>query len=178
MLCYTFIKFLRLRMKEKIKKYLKEFIIFVVLLTIAMNAMSYYKSIDLNKDDLDMDTFTLLDDNTYILPKDKPLLIHFWASWCPICKVEAPNIEKISKDYEVITIAVQSGSKEEIQKYLDEHKLTFKVVNDENGFYFQKFNIKVFPTTLIYDKNKKLKFSEVGYTTTAGLYSRMLLSDN
>lgn len=162
-------------MKEKIKKYFKEIIIFVLMLTIAMNALSYYKSLDLNKENLEIKSFKLLDDSEYFVQKNKPILVHFWATWCPTCKFEASNIEKISKDYEVITIAIQSGTKEEIQKYLDDNNLTFKVVNDENGFYSQKFNIKVFPTTLIFNKDKKLKFSEVGYTTTVGLYSRMLL---
>ncbi len=162
-------------MKEKIKKYLKEGIVFIVMLTIAMNAMSYYNSLDLNKDKLDINTFKLLDNSEYTLPKNKPVLVHFWATWCPTCKFEAPNIEKISKDYEVITIAVQSGTKQEIENYLKEENLSFKVVNDEDGFYSRKFNIKAFPTTLIYDKDKNQKFSEVGYTSTAGLYSRMLL---
>lgn len=164
-------------MKDKIKKYIKEGLIFIVMLAIALNAMSYYQSLDLNKDKLDIESFTLLDNTEYSLAKDKPLLVHFWANWCPTCKFEAANIEKISKDYEVITIAVQSGSKELIEKYLEEHKLTFKVVNDEDGFYSKKFNINIFPTTLIYDKEKNLKFSEVGYLTTAGLYSRMFLSE-
>ncbi len=163
-------------MEDKIKKHLKEGVILVIFLAIAMNGISYYKSLDLNKDRLDIDNFTLLDGSKYLVSKDKPILIHFWATWCPICKVEAPNIEKISKDYEVITIAVQSGSKKQIQEYISEHKLSFKVVDDTNGFYSKKFNIKVFPTTFIYDKNKKLKFSEVGYTTTLGLYTRVMLS--
>jgi thiol-disulfide isomerase/thioredoxin len=162
-------------MKEKIKKYTKEGLIFVVTLVIVMNALSYYRSLDLNKDKLDIDTFTLLDNTQYMIPQDKPIVIHFWATWCPTCKFEASNIEKISKDYEVITIAVQSGTKEEIDKYMNENKLTFKVVNDEDAFFSQKFNIKAFPTTLIYDKEKNIKFTEVGYTTTAGLYSRMAL---
>lgn len=163
-------------MKDKIKKYLKEGVIFVIMLTIAMNVISYYNSLDLNKDKLAIESFKLLDDSSYIVSKDKPLLVHFWATWCPTCKLEASNIEKISKDYEVITIAVQSGANEEIEKYLDEHNLSFKVVNDEDGFYSQKFNIKAFPTTLIYNKDKNLKFSEVGYTSTVGLYTRMILS--
>ncbi len=162
-------------MKDKIKKYLKEALIFIVMLAIAMNAISYYNSLDLNKDKLSIENFKLLDDSDYAVASDKPLIVHFWATWCPTCKFEAANIEKISKDYEVITIAVQSGTKEEIEKYLHENKLTFKVVNDEDGVYSQNFNIKAFPTTLIYDKEKNLKFSEVGYTTTAGLYSRMLI---
>jgi thiol-disulfide isomerase/thioredoxin len=162
-------------MKDKIKKYLKEGLIFILMLIIALNAISYYNSLDLNKEKLTIQSFKLLDDSIYTLANDKPILVHFWATWCPTCKLEASNIEKISKDYEVITIAVQSGTKEEIEKYLDEHKLNFKVVNDEDGFYSQTFNIKAFPTTFIYDKNKNLKFSEVGYTSTAGLYSRMML---
>jgi thiol-disulfide isomerase/thioredoxin len=148
------------------------------MLIIALNAISYYNSLDLNKEKLTIQSFKLLDDSLYIVPNDKPVLIHFWATWCPTCKLEASNIEKISKDYEVITIAVQSGTKEEIEKYLDEHKLSFKVVNDKDGYYSQMFNIKAFPSTFIYDKNKNLKFSEVGYTSTAGLYARMMLINN
>ncbi|MBU3016000.1 redoxin domain-containing protein [Poseidonibacter lekithochrous] len=162
-------------MKDKIKKYLKETIIFVVILTIAMNALSYYRALDLNKENLNIENFKSLNNIEYKVPTNKPIIVHFWATWCPTCKFEASNIEKISKDYEVITIAVQSGTKEEIQKYLDDNKFTFKVVNDEDGYYSRKFNIKAFPTTLIFDKDKNLKFSEVGYTTTAGLYSRMAL---
>lgn len=162
-------------MKNKIKKYLKEVIAFIVILTIATNALSYYKSLDLNKETLNIESFKLLDNSEYTVQKNKPIILHFWATWCPTCKFEAANIERISKDYEVITIAVQSGTKGEIQKYLRDNELTFNVVNDEDGYYSRKFNIKAFPTTIIYDKNQNQKFSEVGYTTTIGLYSRMAL---
>ena len=56
-------------------------------------------------------------------------------------------------------------------------KVFFKVVNDEYSDFAYRFNIKVFPTTLIYDKDKNLKFSEVGYTSTFGLYLRMWWSN-
>lgn len=163
-------------MKDKLKKYIKEGILFLVFFTILTNALSYYKSLDLNKEKLNIESFKLLNNTIYTVARKKPILIHFWATWCPTCKFEAQSIEKISKDYEVITIAVQSGTKIEIEKYLYENELTFNVLNDEDGFYSKKFNINAFPTTLIYDNEKNLKFSEVGYTSTAGLYSRMLLS--
>jgi thiol-disulfide isomerase/thioredoxin len=163
-------------MKNKIKKYLKEILILVVMLTITLNLVSYYKSLDLNKEKLDSYSFKLLDDSTFNFDKDKPILVHFWATWCPTCKFEAANIEKISKDYQVITIAVQSGSDFDIQNYLDEHNLNFKVVNDEYGYFSNKFNIKAFPTTLTYDSNGNQTFSEVGYTSTIGLYLRMIFS--
>jgi len=160
-------------MKDKLKKYIKEILKFVILLAIILNVVSYFKSQDLNKEQLNIQTFKLLDNSTYTTPTNKPILVHFWATWCPTCEIEASNIEKISKDYEVITIATQSEDNENIQKYLDKNNLSFKVVNDEDGALSRKFNIKAFPTTLIYDENKNLTFSEVGYTSTFGLYVRM-----
>ncbi|RXJ87058.1 redoxin domain-containing protein [Arcobacter sp. CECT 8985] len=160
-------------MNQKIKKFLKEIIKFAIVAFIAINAFSYYNSLDLNKQNLHINQFKLLDDSKYSIKGDKPLVIHFWATWCPICKLEAPNIQKLSKDYNVITIATQSKNKKHIQEYLNEHNLNFNVVEDKSGKYAKEFNIKAFPTTLIYDKNKVLKFSEVGYTSTFGLYLRM-----
>lgn len=160
-------------MKNKIKKYIKEILFFIIALTVILNIISYYKSLNLNKNNLQISSFKLLNEKKYNIPKDKPVIIHFWATWCPTCKLEASNIEKLSKDYEVITIAVQSKNKENIKKYLENNKLSFKVVDDTKGYYSKKFNIKAFPTTLIYDNQKNLKFSEVGYTSTLGLYARM-----
>ncbi len=151
-------------MKSKIKHYFKEIISFIVMLTILLNAVSYYKSMDLNKINFDIENISL---------NNKPILVHFWATWCPVCDVEAQNIQAISKSYNVLTIAVNSGNDDKINKYLAKNNLDFKVINDQNGFYSNKFNIKVFPTTLIYDKDKNLIFSEVGYTSTLGLQLRM-----
>jgi thiol-disulfide isomerase/thioredoxin len=160
-------------LNNKIKHYAKEIFSFVVILTIFANAISYYRSLDLNKEKFELLNITLLDDITYEVKKDKPLLVHFWATWCPTCKIEAANIEAISKDFEVLTIAVNSKDDTHIKNYLHEYNLSFRVLNDKNSIYAQKFNISVFPTTLIYDKDKNLRFSEVGYTSTFGLWLRL-----
>ncbi|WP_066356417.1 redoxin domain-containing protein [Aliarcobacter skirrowii] len=164
-------------MNQKIKKYLISFIKYAIFFIVVINLVSYYKSLDLNKNRLEIRSFELLDGTNYEIEKDKPLLIHFWATWCPICALEEQNIETISKDYQVITIATQSGSSEEIKEYLEKNNLSFKVVNDDFATLSQKFNIKAFPTTFIYDKNQNLKFSEVGYSSTFGLKLRLWWSN-
>lgn len=163
-------------MSGKIKKILKEFIKYTILLFIALNLVSYYNSQDLNKNQLEIKSFNLLDETVYEIDENRPLLINFWATWCPVCKLEESSIEKLSKDFQVITIATQSGSKKEIEEYLKNNQLNFKVVNDEDGLISQKFNIKAFPTTFIYDKNQNIKFTEVGYSSYFGLYLRLLWS--
>ena len=159
-------------MKKKLKHYIKEIIIFIIIMTVFANIISLYKSSDLNKESLKEINFILTDNVNYTISKEKPILIHFWATWCPTCSLESANIQRISEDYEVITIAVKSDSKE-IKKYIKDNNLNFKVVNDVDGTIARKFNISAYPTTFIYDKNKNLAFSEVGYTSTIGLWLRM-----
>ncbi|WP_434636605.1 redoxin domain-containing protein [Sulfurimonas sp. NW7] len=164
-------------MLKKMKHYLKEIIFFVITMTLFANALSLYRSQDLSQSPLTVDSFKLINNQEYQVVKNKPVLVHFWANWCPTCKLEASNIEFLSHYFEVITIAVKSGSDEKLQKYLDENNYTFKVVNDKNGKLSSIFHISGFPTTFIYDKHKKLVFSEVGYTSTPGLYLRMLWAE-
>lgn len=160
-------------MKKKIIHYFKEIVFFIIVMTIFANILSLYRSQDLNKDKLHITTFEFLNNTLYDLPKNEPILIHFWATWCPTCKAEASNIQTISKKYNVITIALKSGSDEEIEKYLKERNFDFKVVNDYNGSITEKFSVAIFPTTIIYDKSGNEIFSEVGYTSTFGLLLRM-----
>lgn len=158
---------------KKIKHFAKEIIVFFIVMTIFANVISIYRSMDLNKNHLNIRSITLLNNIQYTIPKDKTIMIYFWATWCPSCKLEASNIQKISENYEVLTIAYKSGSDADIQKYLDENQLNYNVVNDNDGYLTSKFDVSVFPTTIIYDKNGDIVFSDVGYTSTIGLYLRM-----
>jgi thiol-disulfide isomerase/thioredoxin len=160
-------------MKEKLKHYTKEIISFSIFIVIFANIISYYKSTDLNKEKLSIINLELIDKSNYKFIKDKPLLVHFWASWCPTCKLEAQNIQLISEHFEVLSIAVKSGSDYDIQNYLQINDFNFSTHNDNEGKLASTLNIAAYPTTFIYDKNKNLIFSEVGYTSTIGLWLRM-----
>ncbi|OHE07240.1 MAG: thioredoxin [Sulfurimonas sp. RIFOXYD12_FULL_33_39] len=160
-------------MKNKIVKYIKEIVVFIIVMILFANLLSIYRSQELNKDPLGISTFKLLNNDSYAVPKDKPILIHFWATWCPTCRAEASNIQSISKRYSVITIAYKSGSDSEIEEYIMDKNFNFNVVNDYDGKIGEKFGVSIFPTTIIYDKNGNEAFSEVGYTSTIGLWLRM-----
>ena len=157
------------------KKLLKELLAGAVIIFILSNIISWIRQPELDSTHLPERSVTLLDGRTYRLKSGKPVVIHFWATWCRVCKLEAPNIQRLSQKYEVLAVAVDSGSVEDIQNYMKKYELHFKAINDRDGSWAKYFNVTVFPTTFIYDSRGELRFSEVGYTTTAGLLARMKL---
>ncbi len=161
--------------KWSIKSIAREVVIASILVFILTNIISYIRSPSLSFESLPHIESQLVDGTQYRYKEGKPLILHFWATWCPTCKLEAANIESVSKDYEVLTIAVNSGSDTELNTYLKEKALTFKVLNDKDGIWASKFKVEAYPTIFIYDGKGKLKFTEVGYTTTAGLLARLKL---
>jgi thiol-disulfide isomerase/thioredoxin len=147
----------------------------IILPMLMIVMISYLKKPDIQSDVLPRINAALIDGRVFSTEafKGKPLLIHFWATWCPACKAEAGNIETLSKYYNVLSVAVKSGSDTELKAYMRKRELTFSVLNDKDGSYTNTFAVRVFPTTFIYDPDGKLVFTEVGYTSTIGLLARM-----
>lgn len=107
-----------------------------------------------------------------------PYLLHIWASWCGICRFEQDSIESISKDHPVISIAMQSGSDEEVRQYMQDNGLSFRVINDAEGDLSRMFGVTGVPTTLVIDGKGQIAYSEVGYTSEWGLRFRLWLADS
>ena len=156
-----------------LKSVLKEILLALLLVGILSSIISYVRKPELTSTQLPHIDAALLDGTNFALQEGKPLLIYFWAEWCPTCKWQSSNIDSIAQSYPVLTIAVNSGSDEEIKRHMREHGLSFKTVNDRSGTYAKAFNVEAFPTVFIYDRKGELKFTEVGYTTTAGLHARL-----
>lgn len=155
-----------------IRSMVKEIVIALVLLFVLSNIISYIRKPQLSSKQLPQIEAKLLDGTTFKMQEGKPLLLYFWAKWCHTCKLQSSNIEYISQEYNVLTIAVNSGSNDEIKAYMQEHELSFKVINDKDESWAKQFRVEAYPTTFMYTAQGKLKFTDVGYTTTAGLLAR------
>lgn len=107
----------------------------------------------------------------------QPTLVHFWATWCPVCKAEEGNIESLSKDYpNTVTIAMQSGEQAAVGKFMRERSLSFQVVNDADGSISRAWGVHAVPASFIVDGAGRICFAEVGYTTGWGLRLRLWLA--
>lgn len=85
------------------------------------------------------------------MSSNKPTLIYFWGTWCPICSVTSPTINKLAMadNYPVVTIAIQSGSDQELQSYLIDNSYSFTTVNDQQGAIFDNWQGQVTPSYVI-----------------------------
>ena len=87
----------------------------------------------------------------------KPLILNFWATWCPPCKAEMPHMQNIYdkfKDQGVEILAVNLTSqdtKSKIAPFVKEFGLTFPILLDEEGYVGQKYQIMTVPTSLMID---------------------------
>lgn len=100
--------------------------------------------------------------------KGKTVFLNFWATWCPPCRAEMPDIQKLYEEYqleedpEVIVLGVagpnygQEKSEDEVKKFLEDNGYTYPVLMDEGGELFEKYGIYSFPTTFMITKEGKV----------------------
>ena len=170
-------------MPIKLKKILQirgmKLAIEILLILIVLFAVKWYTQRDLAKTIPADFEATLLTGQAVNLTslKGKPVLLHFWASWCPVCELEKGSIESISKDHRVISIAMNSGTDLEVKHYLEENNLSFPTVIDEEGKLAEIFGVRGVPVSFIISPDGIIAFTESGYTTEAGLRFRLWLAN-
>jgi len=105
--------------------------------------------------------------------RGRPALVHFWASWCPVCKLGDDAIESIAKDCPVITVAMQSGGPSDILTHLRKEGLSFPALADPYGELASAWGVQGVPATFVLDSRGKIRFATMGYTTEIGLRGRL-----
>jgi len=107
---------------------------------------------------------------------ERPMLVYFWGTWCSVCSFTSPTINKLAADnYPVVTIAVQSGSDQELDSYLNEHQYSFTAINDQEGDIFADWQGQVTPSYVVL-KNGKMTQGLTGIQPLWSLKLRLWLA--
>lgn len=101
--------------------------------------------------------------------KGKKIFLNFWASWCPPCEAEMPDIEKLyqeTKGSDLVIIAVNLGEEPKtVKSFIDSNKYNFKVLLDEDQSVAIKYNITAIPTSYFVDKEGNIVSKKIGAMT-------------
>lgn len=105
-----------------------------------------------------------------------PAVVHFWATWCPVCNLEQGMIDSLASDYPVITVAMQSGEAQEVLAYLQEQGVDYPVVNDPQGQLSSRYGVTGVPASFVLDDKGEVRFVTRGYTSGPGMRLRLWLA--
>lgn len=86
--------------------------------------------------------------------RGKKVMLNFWATWCPPCKEEMPDMEQLYQENgeEVVILAVNIDPQLNVQKFVSEMGITFPVLLDEKDEVNTKYQVLTIPTTYFIDK--------------------------
>ena len=102
-----------------------------------------------------------------------PVLVAFWATWCPVCKAEAGNLEAVARDWPTLTVAMQSGDEATVARYLRDNGRHFPTLVDGDGGMAGDWGVRGVPTHFVVDGAGRVRFRVVGYATEPGLRARL-----
>ena len=99
----------------------------------------------------------------------KPVVINFWASWCPPCRVEMPDFNRVYADIgnevQFLMINLADGQQETVEiakRYIESNNFSFPVYFDTRREGSRAYSIRYIPTTLFINKEGHIAVEDQG----------------
>lgn len=91
----------------------------------------------------------------------RPVLLVFWATWCPSCREELPRVNQLAETYSeklsVLSVNAQE-SPEEVEKFLTQNHVNFPVLLDQSGQISDLFEVTAIPSILLLAKGGEILY--------------------
>ncbi len=101
--------------------------------------------------------------------RGKPVILNFWATWCPPCKIEMPDLEALYQKYSqqglTILAVDQQEPPEAVRAYFEEMQLSFQPVIDSTGEIFNVYRVVALPTSYFIDASGTVRVQHRGMMT-------------
>jgi len=98
----------------------------------------------------------------------KVVLVNFWATWCPPCRKEMPDLEELyerHKDQGFVILAISDEEADKVKPFISEQKVTYPVLLDPGRKVNELFQIDGIPKSFVYDRDGKLVAESIDMRT-------------
>ena len=95
------------------------------------------------------------------------VIVNFWATWCPPCREEIPDLQKLYDNYDVEILAIDltetESSLDVVEEFVyDEFEMTFPVLLDETSEVANMYQVMAYPTSYMVDTEGYIQFLAMG----------------
>ena len=132
-------------------------------------AMAALEADDRNRQRADF-TLTDVDGKPWTLSRlhGKVVLVNFWATWCPPCRKEMPDLESLSQQFHkqglvILAITDEDGAK--VKPFITARGITYTVLLDPGRKVNDLFHVMGIPKTFLYDRSGKLVAESIDMRT-------------
>lgn len=106
-------------------------------------------------------TLTSLDGKTYSLEglRGKVVLLNFWATWCPPCRKEMPDLQKLYAELSgkgFVVLAVSDEKRDVVEKFLADKNYSFPILPDPERIVNAAFDVEGIPKSFLFDREGKI----------------------
>ena len=106
----------------------------------------------------------------------KVVLVNFWATWCPPCRKEMPDLDSLYnkyKDQGFVVLAISDEETTKVSPFIAEHKISYPVLLDPGDKVINDFVVQGIPKTFVYDRSGKMVAQSIDMRTR-GQFDAML----
>jgi peroxiredoxin len=100
--------------------------------------------------------------------RGKVVLVNFWATWCPPCRKELPDLETLYtrfKDQGLVILAISDEDAAKVKPFIAARNLQFPVLLDPGRKVNESFQIEGIPKSFVYDRGGKLVAQSIDMRT-------------
>jgi len=117
---------------------------------------------DLSLKDLNGKTWTLS------ALRGKVVLVNFWATWCPPCRKEMPDLQALYERFEpqgLVILGISDEETSKVEPFIHERKVTFPILLDPGREVNEEFIVEGIPKSFVYDREGKLVAQSIDMRT-------------
>lgn len=108
--------------------------------------------------------------------RGKSVLVHFWATWCGVCRQEFGTLDAVAAGLDnneaLVAIVADSRDPDRVRRFVAEHHIHYPVLLGTPSV-LRAYHVKVFPTTYFIGPDGSVRGHTIGMSTRWGLSARL-----